>query len=277
MKPYKLVSRDFHPQDTLITVPMPDQPVVIGEGYCTIIAGPCAVESRDTYLDLACRLKAAGAQLLRGGLFKPRTSPYSFKGLGLAGLELMIEARELTGMPLVTEIMDVRDLDNMYNHIDIFQVGSRNMQNFSLLQAMGRIDKPVLLKRGLAATIEEWLLAAEYILAEGNHQVILCERGIRTFEPYTRNTVDIGAIPLIKRLSHLPIIVDPSHATGMWKMVTPVAKAAIAAGADGIMVEVHQDPDQALSDGKQSLTPEHFEEMYAQVTRLAAMDNKKLS
>lgn len=276
MKPFKLVSRDYHPQDTLIQITTKGQTVTIGEGHCTIIAGPCAVENRDDYLELACYLKSAGAHLLRGGLFKPRTSPYSFKGLGHKGLDIMIEARELTGMPLVTEIMDIRDLDRMYDTIDIFQVGSRNMQNFSLLEEMGKIDKPVLLKRGLAATIEEWLLAAEYILSEGNSRIILCERGIRTFEPYTRNTVDIGAVPLIKNLSHLPIIVDPSHATGRWKMVAPVAKAAIAAGADGIMVEVHQDPERALSDGKQSLTPENFTEMYSQLVKLAELDNKKI-
>lgn len=277
MKPFKLVSREYHPQDTLIEIPAPGQPVIFGEGHCTIIAGPCAVESHDAYLELACFLKSAGAHLLRGGLFKPRTSPYSFKGLGHKGLDIMVEARELTGMPLVTEIMDIRDLDRMYNDIDVFQVGSRNMQNFSLLEELGKIDKPVLLKRGLAATIEEWLLAAEYIFSEGNNKVILCERGIRTFEPYTRNTVDIGAVPLIKNLSHLPIIVDPSHATGKWKMVMPVARAAIAAGADGIMVEVHQDPDHALSDGMQSLTPEHFAVMYDQLIKLAEMDNKTVN
>lgn len=277
MKPFKLVSRDYHPQDTLIEVPASGRPIIIGEGHCTIIAGPCAVENHDTYLKLACYLQSAGAHLLRGGLFKPRTSPYTFKGLGYAGLDILLEARELTGMPLVTEIMDVRDLDNLYDKIDIFQVGSRNMQNFSLLEELGKIDKPILLKRGLAATVEEWLLAAEYIFSEGNSKVILCERGIRTFEPYTRNTIDIGAIPLIKNISHLPIIIDPSHATGKWKMVAPVARAAIAAGADGIMVEVHQDPDHALSDGQQSLTPEHFSVMYAQLVKLAELDNKKIN
>lgn len=277
MKPFKLVSREYCAQNTLIEIPGPGKPVIIGEGYCTIIAGPCAVESRDDYLDLAGRLKSAGAHILRGGLFKPRTSPYSFKGLGREGLDIMRETKAKTGMPLITEIMNIRDLDVLYDIIDIFQIGSRNMQNFSLLEEIGQINKPVLLKRGLAATIEEWLLAAEYIMSAGNKQIILCERGIRTFEPYTRNTVDIGAVPLIKNLSHLPIIVDPSHGTGKWKMVAPVAKAAIAAGADGIMVEVHQAPDLALSDGKQSLTLDNFKLMYEQVVKIARLDEKEIN
>jgi len=274
MRPYKLVSREYKKEDTIIEIKTSGKPLFIGEGYCTIIAGPCAVENREAYIDIACFLKSAGAHALRGGLFKPRTSPYSFKGLGSQGLDILLEARRLTGLPLVTEITDIRDLDVLYEHVDILQVGSRNMQNFSLLEELGKIDKPVFLKRGFSATIEEWLLAAEYILTGGNQKVILCERGIRTFEPYTRNTVDIGAVPLIKELSHLPIIVDPSHATGKWKMVTPVAKAAIAAGADGIMVEVHQNPELALSDGKQSLTPENFLNMYEQVIQIALLSNK---
>ncbi len=277
MKPFKLASREYKKEDTVVEITTTGKPVVIGEGYCTIIAGPCAVENREDYLSIACLLKSAGADILRGGLFKPRTSPYSFRGLGNDGIDIMLEARQLTGLPLVTEIMDIRDLDSMYEHIDILQVGSRNMQNFSLLEELGKLSKPVLLKRGLSATIEEWLLAAEYLLNGGNNKIILCERGIRTFEPYTRNTVDIGAVPLIKHLSHLPIIVDPSHATGKWKMVSPVAKAAIAAGADGIMVEVHQDPDRALSDGKQSLTPGNFVAMYKELTQIAAVNNKKLN
>ncbi|WP_423218535.1 3-deoxy-7-phosphoheptulonate synthase [Syntrophomonas wolfei] len=203
--------------------------------------------------------------------FKPRTSPYSFKGLGRQGLEIMLEARRITGLPLVTEIMDVRDLELFDDNIDILQVGSRNMQNYSLLEELGKLQKPILLKRGLSATIEEWLLAAEYVLDGGNPNVILCERGIRTFESYLRNTVDIGAVALLKELSHLPVLVDPSHATGKWKMVTPVARAAIAAGADGLMVEVHPDPDQALSDGKQSLTPDNFLKMYEQVIRISRL------
>lgn len=276
MQAFKLASRDYQSRDTIISIPATDAPVFIGEGFCTIIAGPCAVESRDSYLQIAEQLKSMGAHILRGGLFKPRTSPYSFKGLGSEGIKIMVEARELTGLPLITEIMDVRDLDYLYEQVDILQVGSRNMQNFSLLEELGKLNKPIMLKRGLSATIEEWLLAAEYILDGGNPNVILCERGIRTFEPYTRNTVDIGAIPMIKQLSHLPILVDPSHATGKWEMVTPVAKAAVAAGADGIMVEVHQDPDNALSDGKQSLTPQNFRKLYKQIVRLAEGEQKKV-
>lgn len=269
-----MASRDVRPEDTRIAIPGPERTLCIGEGYCTIIAGPCAVENHDDYLQTARQLKSIGAHILRGGLFKPRTSPYSFKGLGRQGLAIMAEARTLTGMPLISEIMDVRDLDYMYDQLDILQVGSRNMQNFSLLEELGRLKKPVLLKRGLSATLEEWLLAAEYILNGGNPNVILCERGIRTFETYTRNTVDIGAVPAIKALSHLPIIVDPSHATGKWKLVGPVARAAIAAGADGIMVEVHPEPDRALSDGKQSLTPDNFRKMYEQIVKIARMDDK---
>lgn len=274
MKPFQLASRDSCASDTIIEVNAPGGTVTIGEGYYTVIAGPCAVENHADYLHLAHRLKAMGVHVLRGGLFKPRTSPYSFKGLGRAGVEILIKARQETGLPVITEIMDMRDVDILYPHIDILQVGSRNMQNFPLLEGLGTLDKPVLLKRGMSATIEEWLLAAEYILAEGNKQVILCERGIRTFEPYTRNTVDIGAVPLIKELTHLPIIVDPSHATGKWKLVAPIARAAIAAGADGIMVEVHQDPDKALSDGKQSLTPDNFARMMKQVDLHAEINRK---
>jgi len=269
-----MASREYCNKDTRVAIPNSERTIYIGEGYCTIIAGPCAVENREDYLRIAMQLKSMGAHILRGGLFKPRTSPYSFKGLGRAGLEIMTEARNLTGLPLISEIMDVRDLDYMYDQLDILQVGSRNMQNFSLLEELGHLQKPVLLKRGLSATIEEWLLAAEYILNGGNPNVILCERGIRTFETYTRNTVDIGAVPLIKLLSHLPIIVDPSHATGKWRIVTPVAKAAIAAGADGIMVEVHPEPDRALSDGKQSLTPDNFYKLQEQIGKIAQLDNK---
>ena len=275
MKPFKMASREYRESDTIIEIKTAARPVIIGEGYCTTIAGPCAVECRESYIEMAKLLQEAGAHILRGGLFKPRTSPYSFKGLGSPGIDIIKEARRVTGLPVATEIMDVRDLDVLYEITDILQVGSRNMQNFSLLQEMGKLDKPVLLKRGLSATIEEWLLAAEYILNGGNDKVILCERGIRTFEPYTRNTVDIGAVPLIKHLSHLPIIVDPSHATGKWYMVAPVARAAIAAGADGIMVEVHQDPDKALSDGKQSLTPENFRKMIKELEDLAQLGKKQ--
>jgi 3-deoxy-7-phosphoheptulonate synthase len=274
MKPFKMAARAAGVQDTVVAIPARGRTIFIGEGYCTIIAGPCAVESREDYLEIALKLEAMGAHILRGGLFKPRTSPYSFKGLGRDGLAIMTEARDITGLPLISEVMDVRDLDYMCEQVDIIQIGSRSMQNFALLEEVGRLDKPVLLKRGLAATIEEWLLAAEYILNSGNPNVILCERGIRTFETYTRNTVDIGAVALIKLLSHLPIIVDPSHATGDWKIVAPVAKAAIAAGADGVMVEVHSEPDRALSDGKQSLTPDNFRKLHEQIVKLALLDDK---
>ncbi len=275
MKPFKMASRECRESDTVIEIKTAAKPVIIGEGYCTIIAGPCAVECRESYIEMAKILQEAGAHILRGGLFKPRTSPYSFKGLGSPGIDILQEARRITGLPVATEIMDIRDLELLYDTTDILQVGSRNMQNFSLLHELGKLDKPILLKRGLSATIEEWLLAAEYILNGGNDKVILCERGIRTFEPYTRNTVDIGSVPLIKHLSHLPIMVDPSHATGKWYMVGPVARAAIAAGADGIMVEVHQDPDKALSDGKQSLTPENFRKMVNEIEGLAQLGQKR--
>lgn len=274
MKPFQLAARDNKKEDTIIEVRGPRSTVMIGQGYCTVIAGPCAVENRDDYLELARFLASSGAHMLRGGLFKPRTSPYSFRGLGKEGLDILKEARSATGLPVITEVMDVRDLDYLVGEVDILQVGSRNMQNYALLDQLGQINTPILLKRGLAATIEEWLLAAEYILARGNGQVILCERGIRTFEPYTRNTVDIGAVALVKNLSHLPVLVDPSHATGKWDMVIPVAKAAIAAGADGVMVEVHQNPDYALSDGKQSLTPDNFRKMLKQVTGIAGLEGK---
>ena len=276
MKPFRLAARETKNEDTIVQIMGPGQPVMIGEGYCTIIAGPCAVENRDDYLGLAQFLAGSGAHLLRGGLFKPRTSPYSFRGLGKEGLEIMKEARAVTGLPIITEVMDARDLDYLVGEVDVLQVGSRNMQNYTLLDQLGQINTPVLLKRGFSATIEEWLLAAEYILVQGNNQVILCERGIRTFEPYTRNTVDIGAVALIKRLSHLPVLVDPSHATGKWDMVIPVAKAAIAAGADGVMVEVHQEPERALSDGKQSLNKDNFLKMIEQIKRLADLENKKV-
>lgn len=276
MKPYKLAYRKSKDDNTLVKVKALRHEVTIGEGFCTIMAGPCAVENREDYLAMAAFLAGSGVHVLRGGLYKPRTSPYSFKGLGSEGLTVLQEARELTGLPTISEIMDIRDLEILYPVVDIFQIGSRNMQNYVLLEEMGRIDKPVMLKRGLSATIEEWLLAAEYILSEGNRQLILCERGIRTFEPYTRNTIDISAVPIVKELTHLPIIVDPSHATGKWKMVTPVAKAAIAAGADGIMVEVHHDPDHALSDGKQSLTHENYLQLYNKVKNLARLEAKNI-
>lgn len=244
--------------------------VAIGGRELVVIAGPCAVEGRDSYLELAQQLKEMGAQMLRGGAFKPRTSPYSFQGLGGEGLEILAEARRLTGLPVVTEIIDVRDLDAVASCADVLQVGSRNMQNFALLKELGRSGRPVLLKRGLSATIEEWLLAAEYILAGGNPNVILCERGIRTFETATRNTVDIGGVSLVMELSHLPVVVDPSHATGQRRLVPPVARAAVAAGADGLMIEVHQNPELALSDGPQSLTPQGFLRLMQELRPIAA-------
>ncbi len=275
MNAYKLAVRSGSRTNTIIDIPSKHGNVKIGEGYLTIIAGPCSVESRDKYLQITAQIKDMGVNILRGGAFKPRTSPYTFAGLGVEGLKILAEARELTGLPVVTEVVDVRDLEKVYYYSDIMQVGSRNMQNYPLLREVGRIDKPVMLKRGLAATIEEWLLACEYILSEGNQQVILCERGIRTFEEMTRNTVDIGAVALVKELSHLPVIVDPSHATGRRSLVRPVARAAIAAGADGLMVEVHQNPDEAFSDGKQSLTPEAFRRLAEEVRAMALFYSKE--
>ncbi|MGE5415172.1 MAG: 3-deoxy-7-phosphoheptulonate synthase [Acidobacteriota bacterium] len=277
MKPYRLAAKDEKQKDTIIEIPSPSGSIRIGEGFCTIIAGPCAVESEKSYMTSARIVKNLGAHILRGGAYKPRTSPYSFSGLGEEGLKILITARQETGLPVVTEVLDIRDLDPILKSVDIVQVGSRNMHNFALLQELGRIKTPVILKRGFAATIEEWLLAAEYVLTGGNPNVILCERGIRTFENMTRNTVDIGAVPLVKELSHLPVIVDPSHATGRWQMVQPVAKAAVAAGADGLMIEVHHDPDCALSDGKQSLNPENFGFLVKGVWEIARLEGKRMS
>ena len=273
MEAYKLASRQGDSR-TIIEVSSPAGPVCIGEGYCTVIAGPCSVESRDRYLEIAALIKDRGVHILRGGAYKPRTSPYSFAGLGEEGLKILKEAREMTGLPVVTEVVDVRDMEKVAYYSDIIQIGSRNMQNFTLLKEAGRIKRPVVLKRGFAATIEEWLLACEYILDAGNEQVILCERGIRTFEEMTRNTVDIGAVALVKELSHLPVIVDPSHATGRRSLVAPVARAAIAAGADGLMIEVHQNPEQALSDGPQSITPAAFAALSKELRKQAAICSK---
>ncbi len=252
--PFKLPSRDFHPEDTVIRV----GDVEIGGGEPVVMAGPCAVESWDQLLETALGVKDAGANVLRGGAYKPRTSPYSFRGMGEAGLELLARAREETGMPVITEVMTTTDVDVVAQYADILQIGARNMQNFNLLDEVGKCSKAVMLKRGLSATIEEWLLAAEYILAQGNPDVMLCERGIRTFEKYTRNTLDLSAIPVVQRLSHLPVIADPSHATGKWYLVTPMALAAAAAGADGLMVEVHPRPEEALCDGAQALRLDNF-------------------
>ncbi len=253
-EPYKLASRSFKHDRTVVKV----RDVEIGGDEVIMIAGPCAVESRQQLLDTAAIVKAAGARVLRGGAFKPRTSPYSFQGMGEEALKILAEAREKTGLPVVTEVVGTETVDVAAYYADILQIGARNMQNFPLLKAVGKINKPVLLKRGLSATIEEWLNAAEYILAEGNFNVILCERGIRTFETMTRNTLDLCAVPIIKHLSHLPIIVDPSHAAGNWRWIAPLTRAAVAVGADGLLVEVHPNPKEALSDGSQSLNPENF-------------------
>ena len=260
-RPYKLTGREFQPQNTVIRV----GEVVIGAGDLVVIAGPCAVESEEQVMATAHAVKAAGAKVLRGGAFKPRSSPYSFRGMGEDGLKLLVEARKETGLPIITEVMAPQDMELVSRYTDILQVGARNMQNFPLLDEVGQADKPAMLKRNFSATYEDWLLAAEYIMAGGNRQVILCERGIRTFEHFTRNTLDLNAIPVVKRLSHLPIIVDPSHGTGKWYLVTPMALAAVAAGTDGLMVEVHPNPDAALSDGAQSLTFENFDRLMRQV------------
>ena len=276
MKPYRLAARDG--KDTIIEIGGRDGAgtCMIGEGFCTIIAGPCAVESEESILSTARLVKQLGAHILRGGAFKPRTSPYSFPGLGVHGLEYLALARKETGLPVITEVLDVRDIDRVLEVADIVQVGSRNMHNYPLLRDLSRQKTPVLLKRGYAATVEEWLLAAEYLMAGGNEQVILCERGIRTFENITRNTVDIGVVPLLKELSHLPVIVDPSHAMGKWQLVRPVAKAAIAAGADGLMIEVHPHPEDALSDGEHSLTGENFSRLMDEIKALAGLEGKRM-
>lgn len=274
MNACKLAVREYHAADTRINIATRSGNITIGKGSYTIIAGPCAVESRDKYLEIALQIKEMGAHILRGGAYKPRTSPYAFPGMGLEGLKILAEAREVTGLPVVTEVMDTREMDTVCSYCDMIQIGSRSMQHFPLLREAGKCRKPVILKRGLAATIEEWLLAAEYIMDAGNPQVILCERGIRTFEMMTRNTIDIGAVALLKELSHLPVIVDPSHATGKRSLVKPVALAGLAAGADGLMVEVHQRPDEALSDGPQSLTPEMACDLITEVRNLTALLHK---
>ena len=269
---FKLVSRQLHTEDTQVQV----GDVLVGGERITIIAGPCAVESRDQALTIAREVKRYGAVLFRGGAFKPRTSPYSFQGLQEEGLKILAEVREATGLGVVTEITSPAQADMMMKYIDVVQVGARNMQNFELLKCVGRIGKPVVLKRGLSSTIEEWLMSAEYILSEGNDKVILCERGIRTFEPYTRNTLDLSAIPVLKTLTHLPVIIDPSHATGIREKVSPMARAAIAAGADGLMIEVHHDPDHALSDGPQSLYPKQFGQLTRDIYVIAPVIGKQL-
>ena len=264
-KSYKLASREFHPASTVVDI----RGIKIGDGTPVVMAGPCAVESREQLLETAQLVKEGGAQFIRGGAYKPRTSPYAFQGLEEEGLKYLAEAREKTGLAVVTEVTVVEAVDTVAAYADLLQVGARNMQNFGLLKAVGRAGKPVMLKRGLAATIDEWLNAAEYIMNEGNPNVILCERGIRTYETYTRNTFDISAIPAIKHLSHLPIIADPSHGTGKWRMIKPVSLASIAAGADGLIIEVHPNPARALSDGPQSLTPENYRDLMASVQKLS--------
>ena len=271
-RPYKLVSREFHPQDTVVRV----RDLVVGDKSLVVMAGPCAVEGRDKLLAAARVVKNVGAQVLRGGAFKPRTSPYSFQGLGEEGLRILAAAREETGLAVVTEVMTPEQVPLVAAFADILQIGARNMQNYALLNAVGEEQRPVLLKRGLMSTIDELLMCAEYILSHGNDRVMLCERGIRTFETLTRNTLDINAIPLLKSLSHLPVIVDPSHATGRWDLVAAVSKAAIAAGADGLIIEVHPDPGSALSDGGQSLTPESFERLMPELRRIAHAVDREL-
>lgn len=271
-EPFKRANRSFHPEDSVIDV----SGVKIGGRKLAVIAGPCSVENEKQIVGVAKSVKLAGATLLRGGAFKPRTSPYSFQGLKEEGLDLLKIARKETGLPIVTEIMSARMLERFVEDIDLIQVGARNMQNFELLKELGRTNVPVLLKRGLSATIEEWLMAAEYIMAGGNDNVILCERGIRTFETYTRNTLDLSAIPAVKKLSHLPVIVDPSHAAGLWWMVEPMAKAAVAAGADGLIIEVHNDPEHALCDGAQSLKPERFARLMGELSGIAKIVGREL-
>ncbi|MCH7605928.1 MAG: 3-deoxy-7-phosphoheptulonate synthase [Chloroflexi bacterium] len=266
-KPYKLASREFHPDSTRVVV----GDAVIGGPDPVIMAGPCSVEDEEQMVSTAKAVKAAGAKLLRGGAYKPRTSPYSFRGMGIEGLKLLALAKQETGLPIITEVMAPEDVETVAKYADILQIGARNMQNYSLLDVVGDIRKPVMVKRGLAASYEEWLLAAEYVMAGGNEQVILCERGIRGFEQYTRFTLDVAAIPVIKRLSHLPIIADPSHSTGRWYLVTPVAVAAVAAGAHGLLVEVHPNPDVAKCDGPQSLTFENFNALMDQVWAVASV------
>ena len=262
-EPFKQANRKFHPADTVIEVGN----VKIGGGNFAMIAGPCSVESEEQIISVALAVKASGAQILRGGAFKPRTSPYAFQGLKDEGLRLLLEAKKASGLPIITEIMNIRALD-LFEDVDIIQVGARNMQNFDLLQQLGKTQKPILIKRGLANTLQELLMSAEYIMSEGNENVILCERGIRSFETYTRNTLDLSAVPVLHELSHLPVLVDPSHATGKSKLVQPMAAAAVAAGADGLMIEVHNDPTKALCDGAQSLTPPQFDQLCRSVARI---------
>ncbi|MFQ7536470.1 MAG: 3-deoxy-7-phosphoheptulonate synthase [Clostridium sp.] len=266
--PYKKASRMFHPEDTIVEV---NGIKIGGKEKIVVIGGPCSVEGKDMICQLAHEVKGAGGEMLRGGAYKPRTSPYAFQGMGTEGILALAEARKQTGLPIVTELMSADKLDEFVEHVDVIQIGARNMQNFDLLKAVGKTNKPVLLKRGLANTIEEWIMSAEYILSEGNTNVMLCERGIRTFEPYTRNTLDLSVVPIIKKKTHLPIIIDPSHATGDWELVEAASLAAIAAGADGLIVEVHDHPDCAWSDGAQSLKPDNFRELIRKGKAIASV------
>jgi len=266
LKPYKLASREYKQENTVIEI----MDRKIGDKKIHVIAGPCAVENKEMLIDIAEKIKEAGATFLRGGAFKPRTSPYSFRGLGKQGLDILAQARKKTNLPIVTEVMNPKNVELVAEYADVVQIGARNMQNFDLLLEVGKIKKPILLKRGLSATIKEWLMAAEYIMSEGNQDVILCERGIRTFETATRNTLDLSAVPLLKQLTHLPVVVDPSHGVGKRELVIPMARAAIAAGADGIMVEVHPKPEEALSDGEQSLRPDDFKKLMNEIKSIAS-------
>ncbi len=272
-EPYKLANRAFHPDDSIIDV----GGVKVGGDHLALIAGPCSVESVEQVTEIAKAVKAAGANMLRGGAFKPRTSPYSFQGMGTDGLDILVEAKKATGLPIVSELMDAKYIDEFNEKVDLVQIGARNMQNFDLLKEVGkRCTKPILLKRGLCATYEEWIMSAEYIMASGNPNVILCERGIRTFETYTRNTLDLQSIPVLKKMTHLPIVIDPSHAGGKWWLVEPMAKAAVAAGTDGLMIEVHNNPEKALCDGPQSLKPDKYAELLQQLAGIAEVVGKEL-
>jgi len=268
-EPYKKANRLFHPEDTIINI----NDNKIGNKHLGIIAGPCAVESEEQIVDIARKIKKSGANFLRGGAFKPRTSPYSFQGLELDGLKLMEIAKKETGLPIISELMSISYLDEFMDIVDVIQIGARNMQNYDLLKQVGKTDKPIILKRGLSSTIEEWLLSAEHIMAGGNENIILCERGIRTFETYTRNTLDLSAIPVVKKHSHLPIIVDPSHGTGSSEYVESMSKAAVVAGCDGLMIEVHNNPQKALSDGQQSITPEQFDKLMKKIKILSSLED----
>ena len=271
-EPYKLANRAFHPDNTIVNV----GGVKVGGNHLALIAGPCSVESEEQVIAIAKAAKAAGANMLRGGAFKPRSSPYSFQGMGSSGLDILVAAKKETGLPIVSELMSADYIEEFEEKVDLIQIGARNMQNFDLLKKLGNVSKPILLKRGLSATFEEWIMSAEYIMAAGNPNVILCERGIRTFETYTRNTLDLQAIPVIQRLTHLPIVIDPSHAGGKWWLVEPMAKAAVAAGCNGLMIEVHNNPEKALCDGPQSLRPEKYEHLLQQIKEIGKIIGKEI-